>query len=354
MTPKIIDGVRLVGISSAVPECIRNVKDDATVFPNSDISKISDNTGVLQRHVVTGNLCTSDLCFAAAEKLIAETNIDKSSIDVLIFISQTPDYVLPATSCSLHGRLGLGKNCMAFDVNLGCSGYVYGLWLSSSLIASGSAKRVLLLTGDTITRIASPTDRSVALLFGDAGTATLLEHDANAAPMSFSLGTDGSGQQNLIVPAGAFRKPHSEATCLPIEREGGNFRSDENLYMNGAEIFSFTLKEVPAMVKSLVTDFNAIDAAVMHQANKFMLNHIAKRLKIPDDKVILSLENYGNTSSASIPLAITDSLSAKLRVAPLHLLLAGFGVGYSWGAVTLTCGPMVIPDIVVVPENAAK
>lgn len=353
MTPITIAGVRLKGIASAVPEHVRTVEEDAKVFPDSDVLKISESTGVKKRHVVTGNLCTSDLCFAAAERLFSESGVERTSIDALLFVSQTPDYVLPATSCSLHGRLALDKHCASFDVNLGCSGYIYGLWLASNLIACGSAKRVLLLAGDTITRIAAPKDRSVALLFGDAGTATILERDDNALPMSFALGTDGSGQQNLIVPAGGFRSPCTEKTGLPSEREGGNIRSDEDLYMNGPEIFTFTLKEVPAMVKSLVTDYDALDAVVMHQANKFMLDYIAKRLKVPKDKHILTLENYGNTSSASIPLSLTDALSEKLKDRSLNLLLAGFGVGYSWGAVTLTCGPMVMPELVIVPEDAA-
>jgi 3-oxoacyl-[acyl-carrier-protein] synthase-3 len=353
MSQTTIKGVNIQGIASAVPEHIRTVEDDARLFPDSDVLKISKSTGVLKRHVVTGSLSTSDLCFAAAERLLDESRVGRDSIDTLIFVSQTPDFILPATSCSLHGRLRLEKRCASFDVNLGCSGYIYGLWLASSLIACGSAKRVLLLVGDTITRIASPKDRSVALLFGDAGTATLLEKDDSAAPMSFVLGTDGSGQENLIVPAGGFRSPRTEKTGLSTEREGGNIRSDEDLYMNGPEIFTFTLKEVPGMIKSLVTDYDEVDAVVMHQANKFMLDFIAKNLKIPKDKLILTLENYGNTSSASIPLAMTVALAEKLKSTSLNLLLAGFGVGYSWGAVTLTCGPMIMPELVIVPDAAA-
>lgn len=353
MNPITISGVRVKGIASAVPESIRTVEEDAAVFPDSDLQKISETTGVFKRHIVTGNLCTSDLCFAAAECIIKETGIDKHTIDVLLFVSQTPDYMLPATSCTLHERLALDKHCASFDINLGCSGYVYGLWLASSLIASGGANRVILLAGDTISRIAAPKDRSVALLFGDAGTATLLERDDQALPMSFVLGTDGGGQQNLIVRAGGFRNPHSEKSCLVSEREGGNMRSDEHLFMNGPEVFTFTLKEVPGMIKALVTDYDAIDAFVMHQANKFMLEHIAKRLKIPREKLVVTLEKYGNTSSASIPLAMTEALSQKLTTTSMNLLLAGFGVGYSWGAVTLTCGPMVMPELVIVQEKMA-
>jgi len=353
MNPINISGVRIKGIASAVPECIKTVEEDVKVFPDSDVSKISDTTGVQKRHIVTGNQCTSDLCFAAAERIIIESDVDRNSIDVLLFVSQTPDYVLPATSCSLHGRLALDKHCASFDVNLGCSGYIYGLWIASNLIACGSAKRILLLAGDTISRIAAPMDRSVALLFGDAGTATILERDDDALTMSFVLGTDGSGQKNLIVPAGGFRMSRSEETAILSEREGGNIRSDEHLYMNGPEVFTFTLKEVPGMINSLVTDYSEIDAVVMHQANKFMLDYLAKRLKIPKEKNIVTLENYGNTSSASIPLALTYALSQQLKNTSMNLLLAGFGVGYSWGAVTVTCGPMVMPELVIVPKDVA-
>jgi 3-oxoacyl-[acyl-carrier-protein] synthase-3 len=350
MKLKKVLGARILGIASALPANCRTLQEDAGLFPDADIEKISEATGVRKRHLVQGSLCTSDLCFAAAERLFALSNIDPMSIDTLIFVSQTPDYILPATSCSLHGRLGLRKDCASLDVNLGCSGYVYGLWLASTLIMSGGADRVLLLAGDTISRILSPKDRSVALLFGDAGTATILGRDDAADPMAFALGTDGKGQNNLIVPAGGFRMPRSAETCILKVCEGENLRSDENLYMNGAEIFSFTLKEVPSMITSLVDNFVEIDAVVMHQANKFMLEHIARRLKIPKEKNILALEDFGNTSSASIPLALTNTLASKLTEIPQRLLLAGFGVGYSWGAVTLSCGPICIPRIVLVPE----
>jgi 3-oxoacyl-[acyl-carrier-protein] synthase-3 len=251
----------------------------------------------------------------------------------------------------MHGRLELGKHCRAFDVNLGCSGYVYGLWLSSSLIASGGAKRVLLLVGDTISKTVNPADRSSAFLFGDAGTATILEYDEEVEPISFVLGTDGKGFNNLIIPAGGARLPHSEKTSVPTEREEGNIRSDENLYMNGAEVFLFTLREIPKMVRCVVHDFNEIDAVIMHQANKFILNYIAKKLKIPAEKIMLSLDKYGNTSSASIPLTISKTLSNELNKETKRLLLTGFGVGFSWGSAVVSCGPMIIPEIVYATEK---
>lgn len=287
--------------------------------------------------------------------MIAELRWDKDSIDGLIFVSQTPDYILPATACALHGRLGLSKACAAFDVNLGCSGYVYGLWLAAQMIASGGCSRVLVLAGETASRIVSPMDRAVAPLFGDAGTATALERGSQK--MSFRMGTDGKGSKNLIVSAGGFRQPHTPATAERTAREGGNVRSDEDVYMNGSEIFTFTLREVAPLVQSARDDarwsLDDVDAYVFHQANRFMLQHLAKKMKLPLERVVVALENFGNTSSASIPLAITHALSTRLRSEDMNLMLVGFGVGYSWGALALRCGHLVAPDLIIVPTLAA-
>lgn len=332
-------GVRIAGIASALPSRIIDNQKDIKNFPPEDIAKIIASTGVEQRHVVTEEQCTSDLCFCAATNLMQELGWEKESIDVLIFISQTPDYPLPPTSCALHSRLGLSKHCVAFDVNLGCSGYVYGLWQAACFLVSHAAKRVLLLVGDTISRISAPDDRSVALLFGDAGTATALEYSDTASLMHFDLGTDGSGYDKLIVPAGGFRTPHSTTTDTRSLREQNNSRSDADLYMNGAEIFAFTLREIPQLIQSVMLkaswEMEQVDAFVLHQANLFMLNHIAKRLKIPEQKLLLSLKKYGNTSSASIPLTLTDQYSKQKLSEPQRLILAGFGVGFSWAGVSL-------------------
>lgn len=351
-----ISGARVVGLASAVPQPVGTVAQAFSVFGEAETLKISESTGVRRWHVAPPGVCASDLCSAAAERLLEELNWARDSIEGLIFVSQTPDYFLPASSCSLHGRLRLSKHCAAFDVNLGCSGYLYGLWLASQLIQTRTARRVLLLVGDTIRRFVSPQDRSVALLFGDAGTATALEADENTPPISFSLGTDGSGQGNLMVRAGGVRHPRTDATGKRTAQDDGSARSDEDLYMNGAEVFTFTLREVPPLFKSILSlagwSWDDVDAVVMHQANRFMLEFLAKRMRLPLEKVILDLENRGNTSSASIPLAITDALAPQLKVRSLRMILAGFGVGYSWGAAALICGPMVVPDLVFVETPA--
>jgi 3-oxoacyl-[acyl-carrier-protein] synthase III len=350
-----VSGVRLIGVASAVPEKKVTLDDLANNIGEENARKFSNRTGINSRHVASDKLCASDLCFAAARELFKSLNWSPDSIDLLIFVSQTPDYLLPATSCSLHERLGLSKHCAAFDVNLGCSGYVYGFWIASQFIVSGSARRVLLLVGDTISRIVSPQDLSVAPLFGDAGTATAIEADKDAADMFFNLGTDGSGQKHLIVPAGAFRQPHDGVTAHRKKDVDGNIRSDEDLFMDGAEVFTFTLRELPSLIKSVIEmadwEIDAVDAYVMHQANRFMLEYLTKRMRLPSEKVVLAMEEYGNTSLASIPLAMTHALADKLSKDEKRLILAGFGVGFSWGAVALSCSSLVMPKLQLVADN---
>lgn len=354
MANSTVSGVRIAGVASAVPSAFRTTADDAAVFGKAEMAKISQATGIRRRHVAADEICTSDLCFAAAERLMRDLKWPQESINVLIFVTQTPDYVLPATACVLHERLGLSRECAVFDLNLGCSGYVYGLWVVSRLIAQEG--RALLLVGDTISRIVSPEDQSVATLFGDAGSATALEADRNSLTnMYFQLGTDGSGHGHLMVPAGGFRIPHSEQTSKRTLREGRNARSEEDLFMNGAEVFSFSMNTVPDLITSVLDQaewpLETVDAFVLHQANRFMLEHLARRAKLPRSRLVLSLEDYGNTSSASIPLAMTTSLAGRLANRELRLVLAGFGVGFSWGSVALNCGPLLMPALIEVGGN---
>jgi 3-oxoacyl-[acyl-carrier-protein] synthase-3 len=347
-------GVAVAGVAAAVPARVVSESDLAAIYGPDEAKKICDAVGVRRRHVTTAKLCTSDLGEAAARRLIDDLGWQMSDVDLLIFISQTPDYVLPATACALHGRLGLKKDAAAFDINLGCSGYVYGLWTAVSMMQTSDAKRALLFVGDTISRLASPHDRSVAPLFGDCGTVTALEKRDGAGDMLFQLGTDGRGTQNLIVPAGGFRTPRSEESGRRTEREGGNVRSEEDLFMDGPEIFSFSLREVKPLVASVLANARMsaddVDHFVFHQANRFMLDHLVKRLKLPEEKVVIGLSDYGNTSSASIPLALITNLRGELRERALELMLVGFGVGYSWGAVQMHTTPMTVSDLIVVEE----
>jgi 3-oxoacyl-[acyl-carrier-protein] synthase-3 len=347
-----VSAVRVAGIACAVPQAVATVEDLGRTFGEEQSRRIAKSVGVSQRHVSTGGICTSDLCFAAAERLLDEIRWDRSSIDVLVFVSVTPDYVAPATACTLQHRLRLSKACAAFDVSHACSGYVYGLWIVSHLLSAGNAKRALLLVGDTVTRLTSPYDRATAPLFGDGGSATALEWNESAEPMYFEMGSDGGGARHLCVQAGGFRHPATGETGKRTERDGGNLRSDEDLYMNGTEIFAFSIREVPTLANNVLEragwTLDQVDGVVMHQASLFMMQHLAKKMKVPSEKLIVNLEDYGNTSAASIPLALTGDLAEQLRQQPRRLVLLGFGAGLSWGGVALTCGPLRIPGLTAV------
>ena len=353
-----IQGMRLAGIASAVPDQVADLAGPIHTFGAEEVGKILNSTGTHRRrlaHQTHPGMCVSDLCTVAASRLLQDLGWERESVDAIIFVSQSPDYRLPATACILQARLGLSKKCAALDVNLGCSGYVYGLWLAGCMIASRSVRRVLLMVGDSLL-FYSPEDRATALLFGDAAAVTALEFDENAAPMWFTLGTDGRGYKHLIIPAGAARIPPDEQTQIRRAAEDGSARSMEDLYMNGGEIFAFTLREVPGMIKSILEKANwsveTTDAFVLHQANQFMLTHLAKRMKLPQDKVPLSLAEYGNTSSASIPITISHCLRSRIVQEPMNLVMSGFGVGFSWGAVAMRCGPIVAPPVIGVDRSA--
>ena len=347
-----ISGTRVTGICCAVPKTRETLADGVSNFSAEEIQNISKNIGVEHRHIAPEDMCVSDLCYEASEKLFAELDLDRESVDALIYITQGPDYIVPATSCVLQNRLNLKTDCIAFDVNLGCSAYPYGIWMAANFIHSGSAKKVLLLAGDLSNRKVSKLDRSTALLFGDAASATLIESSESNCKMTFVMGTDGSGYKNLIIPAGSFRNPSTEATRTPYERKDGNVRSDEDLYMNGAEIFTFTLRVVAPMVKRLLkhsgSSLDDIDYVVMHQANTFIIKHLSKKLKLPAEKVPNSMKNFGNTSSASIPITMVSELQDQLIKKKLKVVLTGFGVGYSWSAVELETDKITVPEILFV------
>ncbi len=351
-----VENVRMAGLASSVPDFVRTVDDDVERFQSEDFRKIGESIGVTSRRIAPEGVCASDLCVAAAERLLDELDWDRDSIRAVLFVTQTPDYPAPATACTLQSRLGLSTNCAAMDINLGCSGYVYGLATAAQFVqgmAGGQENggRVLLLVGDTITHFVSPDDRATAPLFGDAGSATALEFSSAAEPIVFSLGTDGRGLNHLIVPAGGARQPRTEETGVRTPRESGNIRSDEDMYMNGAEVFSFALQEVPKMVRSTLAEagwtIDEVDGVVMHQSNGIMLKHLRKRLKVDEENFVIALEGYGNASCASIPLAMTHQWAQAGSSKKRKLVLAGFGLGWSWGGAAVTCENMVMPDLVI-------
>ena len=301
--------------------------------------EIFAKTGIAQRHVAGANECVSDMAVLAAEKLFRDCAADRNTVDFLILCTQTPDHYLPATACLVQHRLGLSHQCAAFDINQGCSGYVYSLGLASALIRSGMAECGLLLTGDNYTKFINAKDRSVRTLFGDAATATLVRAGHRPGLDHFVFGTDGAGAKNLIIPAGGTRFPRGEQTAQPVTDGSGNTRSQNDLFMDGPQIFSFTLKRVPELLSGVLTrsglQATDIDWFVLHQANRYMLDHLRQKLKIPPEKLVWFLEKVGNTVSSSIPLALEHaSVQGRFR-AGQRLFLAGFGVGYSWGATLL-------------------
>ena len=333
----IIEQVNIVGIASCVPS--HEVDNhELKNFSSSDVAKIIENTGVKKRRI-TRSVCSSDLCYRAAMSLLSALDCDPDSIDIVIFVSQTPDYVLPATACTLQHRLGLSEKVMAFDINLGCSGYVYGLIVAAQMLCTGTFKKALLLTGDTISKLASEQDKTVAFLFGDAGAATLLEHDPSAAPMIFDYGTNGGGFDKLIVEAGGFRSRSDNTTLQRVHDDIGNYRAKSELFMSGPDVFSFTIREVPKTILKTLAEAKWSDSDVtayfFHQANAFMLKHLVKKLGLNPEKAPIEVEEVGNTSVASIPLTICLTAEKILTNYPAKLILAGFGVGFSWA--TMAC-----------------
>ena len=303
--------------------------------------EIFEKTGIVERPQAAEGECASDLAVLAAQALLARTDVERSDIDYLLFCTQTPDYFLPTTACLIHQRLGLPKACGALDINQGCSGYVYGLSLAKALIESGQSKRLLLLTGDTYSRYIHPRDRSVCTLFGDGAAATLIEavEGAHGGLGIFQFGTDGRGAEKLIVPAGGLRQPHSPETAKEYTDEHGNVRSADNLYMDGRDVFRFAISTVPssfrALMRSADWSTDELDFLCLHQANRFMLDELVKRLKLPQEKVPYAFERFGNTVSSTIPLVLAGLIDEGRVSAGQRLALLGFGVGYSWAGCTL-------------------
>jgi len=334
-----VSNVKLKGIVCVVPKTVRDNGYFSEIFGSKVMKNITKMTGVETRRITDSNTCTSDLCYEAAEKLIAGLEWERESIEALILVTQSPDYVLPASSCILQDRLGLSTECASFDINLGCSGYVYGLWVASNLIVGSSLKRVLLLVGDTSSKLISIKDRSTAPLFGDAGSATALEYSTEAKDSFYVLGTDGKGKDNLIIPAGGNRKPSSHETLKEFKRDNGSIRSEEDLFMDGGEIFNFTLSRVTNLIKDTLEfgqmKIDDIDLFLFHQANKFILEHLTKKLDVSLKKVPLSIKEFGNTSSASIPLTLILNQNISSCEDFSKTLMTGFGVGYSWASVLM-------------------
>jgi 3-oxoacyl-[acyl-carrier-protein] synthase III len=333
------NNIGISGLAAAVPSRVLDNLAPNEWFTEKEAKSVVKMTGIKERRVAPAEMCASDLCFAAADKLLTEMQIDRNTVDVLIFISQTPDYRMPATGIILQGRLGLGKATAALDINLGCSGYIYGLSLAYSYCLQPGIKRVLLLNGETRTKVYSFKDKSTGLLFGDGGAATLIEKTEGNGDSYFSLHADGKRSHYIMIKSGGYRNMSTAESLQEKQYEDGSRRNDEQGIMDGAGVFDFTIQDIPKDIEHTLEYAQAaisdIDFFLLHQANKFITDHIARKMGISAEKVPYSLQKFGNTSSVSIPLTMVSELGEQLRNNKLKLLMTGFGVGLSWGTCIL-------------------
>jgi len=338
--------VEFTAIEACTGPVVRSLDDEAHLYAKNpdQLDRLKRLTGLNTRHLAPPGVTALDLCQQAAQRLLSACQLAPASVDAILCVTQTPDYWQPCNACLLHGRLGFSKSTAAFDVNQGCSGWVYGAYLAAAMIEAGGCQRVLLLAGDTVSQTVHPADRATVPLFGDAGTATLLERAAQPSPAWFALHSDGTGWQAIHIPAGAFRRPKGPDTCLEEVDAEGNTRTAEHLVVNGMDVFNFSLREEPRAVSELLhyagMSLDDVDYVVFHQANRFILDNLARRLKVSAAKAPMDTAGrFGNQSSASIPATICDALATALRSERKRVLCSGFGVGLSWASCLTWMGP---------------
>ena len=326
-------GVGIKAMAACVPPDIVYNKDLGYLIPEEEIEKTINNIGVVERRIAADDVTASDLCYKAACQLMADNDIDPASIDALLFMSQTPDYRIPATSCLLQHRLGLPRETMCLDISLGCSGYLYALSTAFAYASMEGVNRVLLLDGETFSKIVNRRDKVDWPLYGDAGTATLIEK-GDYGDSTFMLYTDGSGERVLNIHAG-MRNPITAESCIEREQEDGNIRSDLEVFMDGMDVFNFAISKVPKSIKQLLKEtektIDDVDYLVFHQANLFMMDFFVKKLKADPSRVPYCIKKFGNTSSTSVPLTISSELAGKLGGSHT-VIMSAFGAGLSWGA----------------------
>ncbi len=333
------ENVKISGISMVVPDYVKSIDDDLEYFDNNPqkLARTKKIVGFGTRYVAPENCTTVDLCEAAARKLIDDMKIDVNELDAVVFVLQKPDYSEPGSACVVHGRLGLPKTCAAMDINHGCTGYVYGLWTVSSMIQSGACRKVLMLAGDKPTSM-SRTNRITEPVFGDAGSATLIEYSEKGTPSYFDMGADGTGYEAIIIPSSGERLPvDKDILDLTVVDEKGTPWKLNRTYMNGMEVFNFTINEVPANMQRVMAyadvTADSLDFAVLHQANKQIVETVASKAGFPAEKYSAeTFSTYGNQSTASIPGVICHLLKDKVSNGKQRLMLSAFGIGLAWGA----------------------
>lgn len=329
-------GAEIKAISVYLPDYVLTNTQLAKDFSRWEPEKIESKLGIRERHIAALNETSGDMAFLAAEKVFQR--YDRNKVDMLILCTQSPDYFLPTTACILQDRLGLRTDIGAFDYNLGCSGFIYGLAMAKSFINTGIASDVLLLTAETYSKYIHPQDLANKTIFGDGAAAILIEKTQYEHIFEFVLGTDGRGKNNLIVPNGGLRSSYKQ-DAKELTNESGDIYTENNLFMSGPEIFSFTIESVPkAFVKCLERNrisLENIDYIIFHQANKYMIDYLRKKIGIPKEKFYSDMMSTGNTVSSTIPIAYAYALQNGKILKGNKVLLCGFGVGYSWGAVVV-------------------
>ena len=346
-----IPNIKISGIAAAVPQQeVSNL--DYKWISLKERNQLIKTVGVEKRRMAAKGQTTSDLCYAAADKLLDDLGWDRSEVQALIFVSQSMDYIIPATSPILQDRLHLPKTCLAFDIGLGCSGFVYGLSVIGSIMSQSKIKKALLLAGDLSTITSSYRDKSTYPLFGDAATVTALEFDEAATPMIFNLQTDGSGHQAIMIHDGGVRNWVSKKSFTYRKYGEGIYRHKIHIILNGIEVFNFSLREVVPNIKATLEysgkTLNDFDYIIFHQANRLINETLRKMLKVEKEKVPYSIQKYGNTSSASVPLTIVSELQEEIRTKKVRFLLSAFGIGLSWGTVLMETDGVVCPGVLEV------
>lgn len=342
------NNVGIKAISACVPQKVMRNADLTYLIPASEIVKTMDYVGIRERRYAEADVCSSDLCVKAANKLFEDNHMAKEEIDALIFISQTSDYHQPATAPLLQHRLGLSTDCLSFDINLACSGYVYGLSVAYAYASMSGISNVLLLVGETMSKTVSQYDKVSTPLFGDAGTATLISK-GDFPEAVFSLHSDGSGSDIIKMQYGGYRKPSCTEGLKVVKDSDGNIRTGEQFFMDGMEVFNFGMSVEPKDIKRVLKECNMsvddLDLLIYHQANRFMTDFFSKRLKIPSEKTPYSLEKFGNTSSASIPLTIVSEMENAFPNRK-KVIVSGFGAGLSWATAMIDLSQCAISSLI--------
>lgn len=349
-----IPKVRIAGLSAAVPTGVEENRSLDALFAPEEAERFIASTGVVSRHV-SKILLSSDLCTAAAERMIADLGWEKDSIDGLVVVTQSPDYFRPSNATLIQNRLGLSQECAAMCISFGCSGWVYGMQAAAGMIATGLS-RVLLCCGEGI-QAYHPMDKSTYPLFGSAGTCTALEADESATEIKFHLATDGGGWKAIIMPDGGYRNPCTPKSYELQEFEGGIKRTRMNTALEGMDVFTFGISKPPKSIKALCQkfslDINGIDYLLLHQANLFLNAKIAKKVGVVPEKCPHNIEEFGNSSSGTLPLLMVTRLANELREKPLKLIGCAFGVGLSWGSVYFETDKIKVSDLVLVEDDYA-